>query len=82
MPLYRIHTHILNMYIPDILKNLTLDYVVKGGRSFDYYLYLKNNEKMIYLTDWDIACYPENIEQIKNIIMSYIISIFFFKFLG
>jgi len=63
---------ILNMYIPDILKNLTLDYVVKGGRSFDYYLYLKNNEKMIYLTDWDIACYPENIEQIKNIIMSYI----------
>lgn len=63
---------ILNEYIPNILQNLKLEYVVKGGRSFDYYLYLENGEKMIYLTDWDIACYAENIEEIKNIIMSYI----------
>lgn len=62
---------ILNIDIPEILKNNN-NYVVKGGRAFDYYTYTINGQKMIHLTDWDIACTPSNCDQLKNTILEYL----------
>lgn len=59
---------ILNIDIPDILKRSN-NYVVKGGRSFDYYAYEANGQKMVHLTDWDVACTPSAIDPLKNQIL-------------
>jgi hypothetical protein len=64
-PCIDMYITILNIDIPDFLKDST-NYVVKGGRAYDFYTFKEKGQKMLHLTDWDLACNSENCENLKE----------------
>ena len=65
-------TTLLNTIIPNILTTCE-KYVVKGGRSIDFYIHKKKQSvPLITLTDWDIICSKDTQKIIKKKIIESI----------